>query len=90
MQWFYICKRLKKSRNSDSDLKEWIFIFGFLIYFREGFSLKEGVRNPEKKHGMTCVQKWLDKKFFYLSFKNQVKYFSISWKYMHVISNMFF
>lgn len=74
MQWFYICKRLKKCSNSDSDLKKWIFTFGILIYFREGFSLMEGVRNPEKEHfGMTYVQKWLDNKCLYLSFKNKVK-----------------
>lgn len=65
MQWFYICKRRKRNSNSDSDLKEWIFIFVALIYFREGFSLMEGVKNPEKEQfRMTYVQKWLDNKCF--------------------------
>lgn len=72
MQWFYICKRLKKSSNTDSDLKEWIFVFGILIYFRKGFSLKEGVRNPEKEpYGMTYVQKWLDNIFFICPLKTK-------------------
>lgn len=71
---FHICKRLRMCSNLISDLKEWIFIFGILIYFREGFSLKEGMRNPEKEHfGMTYCQKCLEYKCFYLPFKNQAK-----------------